>query len=111
MTVVITHYRYKRPHPLSVPGRDTTSRSTICCTTHPLPVRPPHKARHRLSQAPCRAAIASRNSYAHASRRFADVRMQVLAHGRAVVDHRVDQVLEGEFWPLAVACVDYGGCR
>ena len=42
---------------------------------------------------------------------FADVRMQVLAHGRAVIDHRVDQVLEGEFWPLLVAGVEYGGCR
>ena len=42
---------------------------------------------------------------------FADVRMQILAHGCAVVDHRVDQVLEGEYWALLVAGVKYGGCR
>ena len=38
--------------------------------------------------------------------KFADMRMQILAHGRAVVDHRVDQVLKGEFWPLLVAGIE-----
>src|SRR3954453_11247755 len=36
---------------------------------------------------------------------FADVRMQVFPHRRAVVDHRIDQVLRGEFWPRRVAGV------
>ena len=40
---------------------------------------------------------------------FADVRMQILAHRRAVIDHRVDQVLECEFWPLTVPGVKCGG--
>src|SRR5205814_5415034 len=34
---------------------------------------------------------------------LADVRMQVLAHRRAVVNHRIDQMLKGEFWSLQVA--------
>src|SRR5208282_4306994 len=40
-----------------------------------------------------------------------DVRMQVLAHRRAVVNHRIDQMLKGEFWSLPVACVECGGRR
>ena len=35
--------------------------------------------------------------------------MQVPAYGRAIVDHRVDQVLECELWPLTVAGVKCGG--
>src|SRR5260370_19540914 len=42
---------------------------------------------------------------------LADVRMQVLAHRRAVIDHRIDQMLEGEFWSLSVAGVEYGSRR
>src|SRR5215467_2370088 len=42
---------------------------------------------------------------------LADARMQVLAHRRAVVNHRIDQMLKGEFWSLPVACVKCGGCR
>src|SRR5207245_11404680 len=42
---------------------------------------------------------------------LADVRMQVLAHRRAVIDHRIDQMLEGEFWSLSVAGVECGSCR
>ena len=37
--------------------------------------------------------------------------MQVRAHRRAVVDHRIDQMLKGEFWSLPIACVECGGCR
>ena len=43
--------------------------------------------------------------------KLADVRMQVLAHRGAVVNHRIDQMLKGEFWSLPVACVECGGCR
>src|ERR1700733_13374831 len=39
---------------------------------------------------------------------FADVRMKVLAHRRSVVDHRIDQMLEGEFRSLSVAGVKRG---
>src|SRR6202035_600063 len=42
---------------------------------------------------------------------FADVRMWVLAHRRAVVNHRIDQMLKGEFWSLPVAGVKRGGRR
>src|SRR5439155_25464288 len=42
---------------------------------------------------------------------LADVRMQVLAHRRAVMDHRIDQMLEGEFWSLSVAGVEYSSRR
>src|SRR5207249_10266025 len=42
---------------------------------------------------------------------LADVRMQVLAHRRAVIDHRIDQMLEGEFWSLSVAGVEYASRR
>src|SRR5437764_1587538 len=37
--------------------------------------------------------------------------MQVLAHRCAVVNHRIDQMLKGEFWSLPVACVECSGCR
>ena len=43
--------------------------------------------------------------------KFADVRMQVLPHRRAVVDHRIDQVLKGEFWSLPVAGIKRGPRR
>src|SRR4051812_4057917 len=42
---------------------------------------------------------------------LADVRMQVLAHCRAVVNHRIDQMLKGEFWSLPVAGVKCGHRR
>src|SRR6201999_1333310 len=43
--------------------------------------------------------------------KLADVRMQVFAHRCAVVNHRIDQMLKGEFWSLPVACVECGGGR
>src|SRR5215471_2275044 len=38
--------------------------------------------------------------------KLADVRMQVLAHRRAVVNHRIDQMLKREFWSRPVARVE-----
>src|SRR5690242_7711511 len=43
--------------------------------------------------------------------KLADVRVQVRAHRRAVIDHRIDQMLEGEFWSRSVAGVKRGARR
>jgi hypothetical protein len=43
---------------------------------------------------------------------FANARMQVFAHCRSVVDHRIDQMLEGEFRSRPVAGIERcGGCK
>src|SRR6266436_5318722 len=87
-------------------GRDRRPKCRLeASPTDLLLVRPPHKARRRPrrlfaeQRTPAEIIVLLRPD------ELAHVRMQVLAHRRAVVDHRIDQMLKCKFWSLLVAGV------
>ena len=95
-------------------GRDQDRRPKCrlaASPTHPSRARPPHKARRRLSPAPRPTANASRIVVRLRPDEFANVGMQVVPDRRSVVDHRIDQMLEGKFRPRPFAGIKRGARR